>query len=201
MSLLATAMWQLSPMVVASKLFGLSRIPGGDRRQSPNPVVGAYRTKDDRFISLMLLQSDKFWADLVGLLGRPDMATDERFADATARAANAGACVDALDEAFGSKTLDEWKQVLADFTGVWTPFQTLDELYDDPQVIANGYLPTMTAGNGQDVQLVASPAQFDEAPVTVTRAPEFGEHTEQALLEAGFDWDRLTKLKDAGAIP
>ena len=45
---------------------------------------------------------------------------------------------------------------------MWSPFQTLDELYEDPQVIANGYLPTMTAGNGEEIQLVASPAQFDE---------------------------------------
>ena len=200
-SLLATAMWQISPMVVASKLFGLTRLPGGDRRHSPNPGVGTYRTKDDRFIALVLLQSDKFWPEFAERLGRPELATDERFADSTSRAANAEACIAIMDEAFGSKTLDEWREVLDDFTGVWMPFQTLDELYTDPQVVANGYLPTMTTSNGQDVQLVANPAQFDEAPVTVTRAPEFGEHTEQALLEAGFDWDRLTKLKDAGAIP
>jgi crotonobetainyl-CoA:carnitine CoA-transferase CaiB-like acyl-CoA transferase len=199
-SLLATAMWQISPMVIMSKLFGMSRIPSGDRRQSFNPVVGAYRTKDDRFISLMLLQSDKFWPDFCDRLGRPDMITDERFVDSAARATNAGECVDLLDEAFGSKTLDEWREILADFAGVWTPFQTLDELYTDPQVVANGYLPTMTASNGQEVQLVGSPAQFDEVGVEVTRAPEFGEHTELALIEAGLDWDTLTKLKDSGAI-
>ena len=52
-SLLATAMWQLSPMVIASKLFGFSKIPQGDRTKNPNPGVGNYRTKDDRFIALM----------------------------------------------------------------------------------------------------------------------------------------------------
>ncbi|MEZ5140434.1 MAG: CoA transferase [Acidimicrobiales bacterium] len=70
-----------------------------------------------------------------------------------------------------TKTLAEWKEVLADFEGVWAPFQTLDELYDDVQVQANGYLPTMTAGNGDEVQLVANPAMFDEEPVTVERGP------------------------------
>ncbi|HEY7072650.1 MAG TPA: hypothetical protein VH479_21150, partial [Acidimicrobiales bacterium] len=64
----------------------------------------------------------------------------------------------------------------------------------------NGYLPTMTAGNGDEVALVASPAQFDEEPVVVSRAPEHGEHTELVLLEAGYDWDELTALKEKGAI-
>jgi len=199
-SLLATAMWQVSPMVIAAKLFGFSKIPQGDRTKSPNPGVGTYRTADDRFISLILLQSDKHWADLVARLGVPDMATDPRFADATARRENAEACIARLDEAFGSRPLAHWKEALDTFDGVWSPFQTLDELYDDVQVQANGYLPTMTAGNGQDVALVASPAQFDEEPVRVQRAPEHGEHTEQVLLDAGYGWDQLAAMKESRAI-
>jgi crotonobetainyl-CoA:carnitine CoA-transferase CaiB-like acyl-CoA transferase len=200
-SLLATAMWQISPLVVAAKLFGFGRLPGGGGRpMSGNPGVGTYRTADDRFISLILLQSDKHWVDFVERLGVPDMATDPRFADSAARAEHAAECVARLDEAFGVHPLSHWREVLDTFEGVWSPFQTLDELYDDVQVQANGYLPSMTAGNGDEVALVASPAQFDEQPVQVTRAPEHGEHTELVLLEAGYDWDELTALKEKGAI-
>lgn len=200
-SLLATAMWQISPMIIASKLYGFSKIPQGTGRgASSNPGVGTYRTADDRFISLILLQSDKHWTDFVARLGVPDMATDPRFADAAARAENAAECVARLDAAFGARPLSHWREALATFEGVWSPFQTLDELYDDVQVQANGYLPTMTAANGEEVALVASPAQFDEQPVRVARAPEHGEHTEAVLLEAGYDWDRLAALKASGAI-
>ena len=199
-SLLATAMWQLSPLVVASKLFGLSRIPQGDRTKTPNPGVSNYRTKDGRFVALMLLQSDKHWEGLVTRLGEPDMVTDERFADSTARAANSVECVARLDEAFGRLTLVEVTEAFEGFDGVWAPYQTLDELYEDEAVIANGYLPAMTAGNGQEVQLVASPAQFDEQPHAAERAPEHGEHTEMILMDLGYDWDQITALKEGSAV-
>ena len=117
-----------------------------------------------------------------------------------ARSKNGPECIDIIDEAFAGRTLDEWKERLADFEGVWTPFQTLVELYDDPQVIANDYLPAMESAAGEAVQLVASPAQFDETPVEVDRAPELGEHTELVLAGLGIDWDEIAALKASGAI-
>jgi crotonobetainyl-CoA:carnitine CoA-transferase CaiB-like acyl-CoA transferase len=200
-SLLATAMWQISPMVIASKLFGFSRLPTGPGRpMSGNPGVGTYRTGDGQFISLVLLQSDKHWTDFVTRLGVPELATDERFVDSAARAQHNEECVAALDVAFAAHPMSHWKGVLADFEGAWSPVQSLEDLYDDVQVAANGYLPAMTAANGDEVRLVASPAQFDEVPVTVDRAPEHGEHTELILLEAGLDWDQIAAMKASGAI-
>ena len=199
-SLLATALWQISPLVVASKLFGLTSLPRGDRRRSPNPGVGVYRTADDRYISLILLQSDRYWEDFAARLERPELVDDERFSTSEARSKNGPECIDIIDEAFAERTLGEWKERLAGFEGVWTPFQTLAELYDDPQVAANGYLPATTDGAGNPVQLVASPAQFDETPVEVGRAPELGEHTELVLAELGIDWAEIADLKSRGAI-
>ena len=200
-SLLSCAMWTLSPDIVAAKLFGIPKMPiGGDRKESPNPLVGTYKTKDDRFINITMLESDRFWPDLCEHLGRPDLIADPRFDSSTTRFENRRACTEAIDQAFAQKTLEEWKVVLADLDGVWAPYQEPLELHDDPQAIENGYLAEITNDDGKSFTLVANPVQFDETPAELTRAPEHGEHTEAILLELGFDWEDIIRLKEAGAV-
>ena len=53
-----------------------------------------------------------------------------------------------------------------------------------------------------EVRVVASPVDFDETPWALRGpAPEFGQHTEEVLLELGYDWDGIISLKDRGLIP
>jgi len=198
-SLLGLAMWMLSPDIVASGLYGGDPMPKFDHASSPNPLVGFYRTKDDRFVSLMLLQGDRFWPELCEHIGRPDLLADERFADGASRFANCRELVTTLDEVFASRTLAEWMQALATMTGVWAPVQRAAELVDDAQVQANGYL-SRVALHDQEFDLVASPVQMDETAAALGPAPEHGQHTEEILLELGLDWDEIADGKASGAI-
>jgi crotonobetainyl-CoA:carnitine CoA-transferase CaiB-like acyl-CoA transferase len=78
----------------------------------------------------------------------------------------------------------------------------MEELLVDPQVIANGYIGEVPAdGDMPGYRLPAVPVQFDEAPPTLRRAPELGEHTETLLLELGYEWDSIAQLQDGGIIP
>jgi crotonobetainyl-CoA:carnitine CoA-transferase CaiB-like acyl-CoA transferase len=201
-SLLAAAMWTLAPdITMARALAGLGgRLPRFDRRMAPNPIVNVYPTSDGRWIMLVMLQSDRNWPDLCRHLGRPELAHDPRFADSAKRFENRGECVDALDAIFRERTLEEWKRALATTDGVWAPVQRPIELYDDPQVIANGYLSEVELGDGSHCQLVPNAAHFDETPPRLGRAPECGEHTEQVLLDLGFDWDAIADYKKSGVI-
>ena len=199
-SLLSCAMWALSPDIVAAGLFGIAKMPRGDRMHPPNPLVGTYRTKDGRFINLTMLESDRFWPDLCARIGRPDLAHDPRFENSALRQEHGPECVRALDETFAGRTLEEWKTALADAAGVWAPYQEPLELHADPQALANGYLVEVANDEGTSFSLVANPVQFDETPPELHRAPEHGEHTEAILLELGCDWDAISALKDAGDV-
>jgi crotonobetainyl-CoA:carnitine CoA-transferase CaiB-like acyl-CoA transferase len=199
-SLLAMGAWATGFSVAAAAVFNLERMGGGTRYDSPNPAVGTYRTKDNRFISIVLLQSDRYWPDLVARLGHGALQSDPRFTTNAARIENKRACIEALDEAFATKTLAEWKEGLADFAGVWAPVQTVSEVAKDPQLTANGYIRDVVDAEGRDFKLVASPLQFDETPPDLTRAPTHGEHTDEVLLELGLDMDQIIDLKVKGAV-
>ncbi len=166
----------------------------------PNPLVNNYKTKDDRFLSIIMLESDRYWADLVTKIGRPDLADDPRFTDSVVRAQNCVECCQTLDEIFAGRTLEEWKPIMNEVEGVSAPVQTADELLEDPQVLANGYLRDVEAASGTMFRMVPSPIQFDEEPPDLTRAPEHGEHTDQVLEELGLDMDAILDLKIKGAV-
>ena len=199
-SLLGMGAWATGFSIAAAAAFGLERMPSGKRENSPNPLVGTYRTSDGRFIALVMMQSDRFWPELVTAMGRPDLATDPRFIDGPTRAQNGAACMGVLDGIFGSRTLAEWKVALADIQGNWAVVQSVSEIMVDPQVVANGYVCDLEDSTGKPFKLVASPLQFNETHAELTRGPEHGEHTDEVLLELGIDMDELIDLKVKGAI-
>jgi crotonobetainyl-CoA:carnitine CoA-transferase CaiB-like acyl-CoA transferase len=198
-SLLAFGMWTNAPDIVQSRLFGRP-VPRMPRDALLNPLVNRYVTSDGRLIQLMMLQGTRFWAETLTALGRPDLAVDERFTTPAALAAHSGEATRLLDDVFSTRPYTEWKDVLSRVSGAWAPVQQGLDLYDDPQVIANGYIADVEASGGGRFPLVANPVQFDEQPNDVTRAPELGEHTDEVLREAGYDDDEIMQLKIDGAV-
>jgi crotonobetainyl-CoA:carnitine CoA-transferase CaiB-like acyl-CoA transferase len=199
-SLLGLAAWNLGPDVTSSKLYENSPIPVFDRSSSPNPLVGNYRTKDGRYLTLMMLQSDKFWPEVVGLLGLGELLTDDRFADGASRFQNRVELIKIFDDTFAGKTLEEWKTSLASLSGAWGPLQTAVELHDDADIVANGYIPMVTSQAGAQFAMPVNPVQFDETPVVPSGAPEHGQHTEEVLLELGLSWEDIARHKEQGDV-
>ncbi|MBA2281529.1 MAG: CoA transferase [Acidimicrobiia bacterium] len=199
-SLLAMGAWATSFSLAAAAAFGLDRMPMGVREQNANPLVNTYKTGDGRFLSLVMMQSDRFWPELVTTVGRPELIDDPRFVDAAARAENKAACYTVLDEIFASRPLAEWRVVLADTEGVWAAVQTPGEVLVDPQIVANGQVRDVVGADGSQFRLLAPPLTFDETPPDLGRGPDLGEHTDEVLTELGYDTDKLIDLKIKGAI-
>ena len=87
-SLLGTAMWCMQMAVVGSVVAGVTSAPPAPEPGAPipppmvfNPLTFNYKTSDDRWVALCMLQPDLYFDGLVKAVGREDMATDERFVD------------------------------------------------------------------------------------------------------------------------
>ncbi len=173
-----------------------------DRHHAVNPIIDCYQAKDGRWFWLLLLQADRHWPDLLRAIERADLAEDERFRDITARRENAPAVVEELDKVFATKTLDEWGEIFERENVWWAPVNTIPQAIADPVVRQSGALREVATPDGGAVTLVATPADFYATPAGPRGvAPELGQHTEEALLELGYDWDRIIALKEQGAIP
>jgi crotonobetainyl-CoA:carnitine CoA-transferase CaiB-like acyl-CoA transferase len=175
-------------------------LPMPDRDAPANPLTNTYRTSDGRFLTLAMLQSDRYWSGLCEAIGQPGLAADERFRDATARERNSGECTRILTSVFAVDTLAAWTERLRTQEGQWEVVQLPGEAATDPQVVANGYVQDVDYGDGRSIPLIAAPVQFDGSPATLRPAPPHGAHTDEVLLELGLEQDRIAELKVLGAV-
>ncbi|MBE1535502.1 CaiB/BaiF CoA transferase family protein [Actinomadura algeriensis] len=196
-SLLGSGLWAMGHGVALSLHLDqpLEAVPTGAHGSPTNPLSGAYRTADGRYLAFVMLQPARFWADVCRHIDRPDLADDPRFATAELIAENTPAAVETLREVLATRTLGEWTERFATLAGPWAPVQDSLQVGDDAQIRDNEYL--VRAG---ELELVANPVQFDVTAPQLGPAPEFAAQTEEILMELGLDWDRILALKAAGAV-
>jgi len=198
-SLLAAGLWSMGQAMALSGVLGMPWKPG-PATHSMNPLVANYATKDGRWIALTCLQAGKYWPEFCEILGRPELATDDRFADHALLVANCSAAMTIVSEIFVLHTRDEWQARLKSFTGQWANVQDTLEVAADPQTTANGYLQECHTESGAAFMLVAAPMQYDETPAAPKRAPSFNEHGDEILTELGLDMDAIIDLRIRGVV-
>ena len=172
------------------------------RSSPPNPLINCYRCGDGEWLWMLGLEADRHWPNVVQALDRPDWLDEPRYADILLRLEHAAALTAEMDAVMATRTRAEWGEIF-DAGGVWwAPVQSTLEFRSDPQARAAGCWVEVPGHDGGTTEMVATPVDFSESAWEPSGPPpELGQHTELVLLEHGYDWDDIERLKQAGVIP
>jgi crotonobetainyl-CoA:carnitine CoA-transferase CaiB-like acyl-CoA transferase len=201
-SLLSTAMWAMGGTIAVAQDIDMAwQAPPASEPAAPfNPLIGYFGTSDGRFVMFSMLQGFHYWPEVCERLGVTELVTDPRFDSHEHLMANAAAGADLIRAAIAKHTLAEIVTTLTGMRGQWAVVQDTLEIADDPQVVANGYLPELDY-DGYAYRLVTTPVQFDEEPSPPGKSPDFNEHGDEILTELlGLDWDTVIELKVQGVV-
>lgn len=142
------------------------------------------------------------WAGLATALGRPQLATDPRFATVSARIANRDMVLSTLIDVFAERDAAYWIQRLEDQDVPVSPVNTMDGVLDNPQIRHRQMRRTVQTGDGQSLDLLSNPIRFSDNPIdSYTAPPRLGEHTHEVLQSVlGKSDADIEKLRACQAI-
>jgi len=184
--------------------YGGSPVPRVPRRLT-NPLWNHYRAQDGRWLMLGMAQVGRYWPhfrkamqEATGeLLGPEELSIDWIRMHAT----EVMQLIARLDEAFASRPSQYWLEAARRYDLLLEVVRDYSEIASDPQVVENGMLTTLDHPVHGRLPIVAPPVGLSLTPATIRRpAPEFGQHTEEVLLEAGYSWEEIASLREEGAI-
>jgi crotonobetainyl-CoA:carnitine CoA-transferase CaiB-like acyl-CoA transferase len=197
-SLLDTAVSMLSYLAI----WTLNRdwIPERTRDSAHQTLVPAqnFPTRDGWIV--VFCNKDKFWRDLVDVLGVPELADDPRFRGFPERFANREALLPRLRERFATRTTAEWLERLRGRVPC-APVNDVRQALADPQVLAADMLVDVEHPELGTLREVRSPVRTAGEIRRPQRAPRLGEHTDQILREVlSYGDATIARLRDGGII-
>jgi len=198
-SLYHTGVWSMSTDMQAA--IAGHPYPRHNHAKAGNVLVNNYCAKDGKWFLLFSPLLEIPWAEFCEGLGRSDLENDPRFNSDEKREENRENLIKELDKAFATKDLKEWETWFKEKNIIFGRIQTPSEVLKDPQARENGFFSEIDYGNQAKMETVNFPVNFHQNPASIKGpAPELGQHTEEVLLDLGYDWDQLSTLRENGVI-
>ena len=123
-SLLSTGAWATALSVNVAMLRGAPPPKPKVVSGAPtNPLIGTFRTSDDRWIMLSMLQPGRYWPEFCRHVEREDLITDERFDSVDKIMANAADAGKIVAEILETRTFAEWVERFQTMEGQWAAVQ------------------------------------------------------------------------------
>ncbi|MBN2060937.1 MAG: CoA transferase [Deltaproteobacteria bacterium] len=197
-SLLSTAIWIQYINMMMYGCLSINQI--SSNRYKSSPLRNCFRCKDGYWI-MGAHHDETSWEILCEAIGIPSLTDDPRFTESDGRRKNARELIEIFDQAFASKTRNEWMNLLLARGLKFAPVQDISEVFKDPQVLLNDYLVDFDYPSLGKVKIPGYPVHFSAARAgTRSAAPGIGEHTDTVMREMGFTRQEIKKLKKEGII-
>ncbi len=184
----------------AVRFFETGRVP---RRATRVRTAGVFAFTDREGLPFVIHLSspEKFWRGLLDVVGKPELAEDARFRDRDSRQKNHDALSEMLAAVFRTGARADWLRKLEERDVPSAPLNTMDEVFQDPQVRAYGFPVEAEHPVMGKMKLVGSGVDLSATPPAVTLPPPvLGEHTDEILGALGYDAGRIAKLRGQGAV-
>ena len=173
-------------------------VPGQAGNFHPTSIpTGVYKTKDGH-INIAVF-GGKIWERFCHALGAPEWIEDERSKSKMNRSVNRNWLNAEIEAKLAHETSGHWIEKLNEAGVACGRINSVNEVFEEPQVKHLGILKTVKSHRLGEQKLVGQPVTLSRTPHTIARAtPLRGEHTEEILAELGFAKPELERMKTAG---
>lgn len=160
----------------------------------------AFPTRD-RSMVIAAVGPDKFWPALCNVLGRPDLADDQRFVTNDGRMAHKAYLTEQLSAVLRTRTRDDWLALLEAADVPAAPVNDIDSLFNDPQVEARSMLINLERPSGARATVSGNPIKTTGHDQTYAPAPSLGQDSSWVLEDVlGMDEGTIDRLREGGVI-
>ncbi|HEY7165557.1 MAG TPA: CoA transferase [Candidatus Binatia bacterium] len=184
----------------AARYFETGHVP---RRSHRTKTAGVFAFVDQDGLPFVLHMSspDKFWRAMFEVVGHEEWADDPRFKDRRSRVENYDTLAEALQVIFAKGKRDVWLRRLQEKDVPAAPLNTLDEVFEDPQVKSYGFPAEIEHPKMGKIKMVGNAVDLSRTPPAMELPPPvLGEHTDEVLHSLGYDSGTIGSLRQNGVI-
>jgi len=180
----------------------------GATGKSPGPLGSAhpltapyqaFKTKDN-WITIGASNQNN-WMNLLNAIERVDLQEDDRFKDNNSRMKNLEALAPILQEELLKKTSNEWIKIFDDKGLPCGPINSITEMHNDPHTLDRKMVIEVDNKKAGKSKAIGMPIKFSDTNAnTEIGAPNFGQHTDEILIQFGYSAEQIKDYKDKGIV-
>lgn len=173
------------------------------RRDVPSPFNNTYKTKDGKWIYICQPEHNRYYNDMMKIIGRDDLVDDPRFCKIETIRDNGTHTdfIDILEAGFAQKDLEEWLPILAEWQVPSQKVFRYTDIVKDEEAYVNDAIRKVDYEAFGTRAVTTTPiryAGYGDPPMILSKP--IGYHTAEYLQKLGYTDEQIAELEEKGAV-